>query len=655
MSNGLLSEKKQRNFKHLTLPSQTRTESSEISSNTHLSGNSDDSYRYHNSLLEQLEILEIGVEFKLNLCQEDLKVLEDIGAGNSGTVTKVLHLPTKTIMAKKVIHIEAKPIVRKQIHRELQIMHDCNSPYIVSFYGAFMNENDINICMEYMDCGSLDRISKHGAIEVNILGKIAIAVVEGLTYLYNVHLVDVKPSNILVNSHGQIKLCDFGVSGKLINSTADTFVGTSTYMSPERIQGAKYSVQSDVWSLGMTLLELAIGHFPLTSNPGTSMTGTMGILDLLQRIVHESAPTLPKGKFPEDLDNFISACLNKDLKMRPNPQELLKAKLHKKTTTPIISCKEGLLFHIECGNIVFFCLVTSEIDPLYIIEFLYRIVDILKDYLGQNSIKKSILEKKFEIVIQLLNEIMDYGYPMTTESNMLKDIIPPPNTINQILSMAGFQGSYIPSGIISPIAWKKANVKYTKNEFFVDIIEELTAIINKHGQFITLFSKGKISCFSNISERLSFVPPNGKFTLMTYGIEPSDTFNLSLPISIKIKSGPNIEDFEIKLNIFSQLINNINIAIPISESCQVKNSKSTYGNIKLEYKQEEKNKLIVWTLDKLETCSFASMNFTLDKMKISPNHLIAKFTCTGWIISNIKVENLKIINNPDINYHKEIR
>ncbi|KAG5519096.1 hypothetical protein PMAC_002183 [Pneumocystis sp. 'macacae'] len=320
MKNGLLSRKKQRNFKQLTLPSQTCTGSSKIL-NTHLPRNVDDSHKYHNSLLEQLEILEVGVEFKLNLCQEDLKILEDIGAGNSGTVTKVLHLPTKTIMAKKVIHIEAKPVIRKQIHRELQIMHDCDSPYIVSFYGAFMNENDINICMEYMDCGSLDRISKYGAIHVSVLGKIAIAVVEGLTYLYNVH--HVKPSNILVNSYGQIKLCDFGVSGKLINSTADTFVGTSTYMSPERIQGAKYSVKSDVWSLGMTLLELAIGHFPLTSNLDAPATGTMGILDLLQRIVHESAPTLPKGEFPEDLDNFISTCLNKDLKMRPNPQELL--------------------------------------------------------------------------------------------------------------------------------------------------------------------------------------------------------------------------------------------------------------------------------------------------------------------------------------------
>jgi mitogen-activated protein kinase kinase len=72
----------------------------------------------------------------------------------------------------------------------------------------------------------------------------------------------VKPSNILLSHTGALKLCDFGVSGELINSIADTFVGTSTYMSPERIQASPYTVKSDVWSLGITLLELGGGQYP---------------------------------------------------------------------------------------------------------------------------------------------------------------------------------------------------------------------------------------------------------------------------------------------------------------------------------------------------------------------------------------------------------
>lgn len=108
--------------------------------------------------------------------------------------------------------------------------------------------------MEYMDKGSLDGIYKKiGAIDIEVVSKVALAVLEGLTYLYDVHRIihrgelkhvkdlgflskltvvpDIKPSNILCNSQGQIKICDFGVSGELINSIADTFVGTSTYMS----------------------------------------------------------------------------------------------------------------------------------------------------------------------------------------------------------------------------------------------------------------------------------------------------------------------------------------------------------------------------------------------------------------------------------------
>lgn len=266
----------------------------------------------------QLGTLEIGIEFKLDLRQEDLKVISELGFGNGGTVSKVMHLPTKTIMAKKVIKIEAKSDARKRILRELQIMHDCNSPFIVGFYGAYINDNDIHVCMEHMDCGSLDAIlSKRGKLPLDVLGKITYSVVEGLAYLYDVHRIihrDVKPSNVLVNSAGKIKICDFGVSGELINSIANTFVGTSTYMSPERIQGAAYSVKGDVWSLGLMLVELATGKFPFGS-------GAMSVLDLLQLIVREPAPTLDSHVFPA-LSALVVQCLKKDPAERASLSDL---------------------------------------------------------------------------------------------------------------------------------------------------------------------------------------------------------------------------------------------------------------------------------------------------------------------------------------------
>ncbi|KAI9172396.1 Dual specificity protein kinase FUZ7 [Paramyrothecium foliicola] len=278
------------------------------------------------------EQLEIGIEYKLDLRPEELEVLKELGSGNGGTVSKVKHLSTGTIMARKVIHVEAKKEMRRRIVRELQIMHGCHSDYIVTFYGAFLNHNnDVIMCMEYMDVGSLDRVSRvFGPVRVDVLGKIAEATLGGLTYLYTKHHImhrDIKPSNILVNSRGSIKLCDFGVSGELINSIADTFVGTSTYMAPERIQGEKYTVKSDVWSFGLSIMELAIGKFPFAASEQLSdgECAPAGILDLLQQIVHEPAPKLPKSDaFPSILEDMIQKCLYKDPDQRPTPQELFE-------------------------------------------------------------------------------------------------------------------------------------------------------------------------------------------------------------------------------------------------------------------------------------------------------------------------------------------
>uniref|UniRef100_A0A452GU48 Dual specificity mitogen-activated protein kinase kinase 1 n=1 Tax=Gopherus agassizii TaxID=38772 RepID=A0A452GU48_9SAUR len=201
------------------------------------------------------------------LKDDDFEKISELGAGNGGVVFKVSHKPSGLIMARKLIHLEIKPAIRNQIIRELQVLHECNSPYIVGFYGAFYSDGEISICMEHMDGGSLDQVlKKAGRIPEQILGKVSIAVIKGLTYLREKHKImhrDVKPSNILVNSRGEIKLCDFGVSGQLIDSMANSFVGTRSYMSPERLQGTHYSVQSDIWSMGLSLVEMAIGRYPI--------------------------------------------------------------------------------------------------------------------------------------------------------------------------------------------------------------------------------------------------------------------------------------------------------------------------------------------------------------------------------------------------------
>ncbi|XP_017877164.1 dual specificity mitogen-activated protein kinase kinase dSOR1 [Ceratina calcarata] len=304
------------------------------------------------------------------LCDEDFEKLGELGAGNGGVVMKVRHKKYGLIMARKLIHLEVKPAIKKQIIRELKVLHECNFAHIVGFYGAFYSDGEISICMEYMDGGSLDLIlKKAGRIPEPILGTITSAVLKGLSYLRDKHAImhrDVKPSNILVNSAGEIKICDFGVSGQLIDSMANSFVGTRSYMSPERLQGTHYSVQSDIWSLGLSLVEMAIGMYPIpppdektlaaifstppgqppaesattnnastptTQSPGhnTGSPRPMAIFELLDYIVNEPPPKLPAGIFSDTFTDFVDRCLKKnpaeraDLKTLMNHEWIKKA------------------------------------------------------------------------------------------------------------------------------------------------------------------------------------------------------------------------------------------------------------------------------------------------------------------------------------------
>jgi len=291
--------------------------------------------------------------------EEDFEKISELGAGNGGVVHCVRHIATGTVIAKKMIHLEVKPAIKKQIITELRILDECNSPYIVGFYGAFHSDGEINICMEYMDGGSLDLvIKKAGKIAEKYLRKITQAVLRGLSYLREKHQIihrDVKPSNILVNSQGEIKICDFGVSGQLIDSMANSFVGTRSYMAPERLQGSQYSVASDLWSLGLSLLEMALGCYPIPPpdpnhlanifgptftedpqnmvppvpsprTPRTPMGSNnkpLAIFELLEYIVNQPPPRLPSRVFSNEMRDFVDICLRKKPEERPDLTTLM--------------------------------------------------------------------------------------------------------------------------------------------------------------------------------------------------------------------------------------------------------------------------------------------------------------------------------------------
>lgn len=246
-----------------------------------------------------------GTTFSISL--DEVDTLEELGKGNYGTVFKVRHARPKMrrpgqglrgnmqrgisvsnkvdseqssagttglVMAMKEIRLELDDAKFAQIIMELDVLHRCVSPFIIDFYGAFFQEGSVYICLENMDGGSIDKLYGDGVPE-GVLRKITFSTVMGLRYLKDEHNIihrDVKPTNILVNSRGQIKICDFGVSGNLVASMARTNIGCQSYMAPERISGGgmsagsagsgAYSVQSDIWSLALTIIECALGRYP---------------------------------------------------------------------------------------------------------------------------------------------------------------------------------------------------------------------------------------------------------------------------------------------------------------------------------------------------------------------------------------------------------
>uniref|UniRef100_A0A182XBV2 mitogen-activated protein kinase kinase n=1 Tax=Anopheles quadriannulatus TaxID=34691 RepID=A0A182XBV2_ANOQN len=280
---------------------------------------------------------------------DHLRKLADLGRGAYGIVEKMLHQPSGTVMAVKRITVTSgmgagggpgggvQSQEQKRLLMDLDVsMRASDCRHTVQFYGALFREGDVWICMEVMDT-SVDKFypvvyKRPGrTIPEYILRQIALAIVRALHYLHTELRVihrDVKPSNVLMNRRGEVKMCDFGISGYLVDSVAKTIdAGCKPYMAPERIdpgsgsRTAGYDIKSDVWSLGITMVEIATGRFPYA----TWRTP----FEQLKQVVKDDPPRLPKSAHPDAEDfspefhAFTVSCLQKKYQLRANYEHLL--------------------------------------------------------------------------------------------------------------------------------------------------------------------------------------------------------------------------------------------------------------------------------------------------------------------------------------------
>ncbi|KAE9448704.1 hypothetical protein C3L33_19388, partial [Rhododendron williamsianum] len=266
-----------------------------------------------------LESKELDLQFSL----EDLETMKVIGKGSGGLVQLVRHKWVGTLFALKVIQMTIQEEIRKQIVQELKINQGSQCPNVVVCYHSFYHNGVISLVLEYMDRGSLtDIIRQVKTILEPYLAVVCKQVLQGLVYLHNErHVIhrDIKPSNLLVNHKGEVKITDFGVSAMLANSMGqrDTFVGTYNYMAPERISGSTYDYKSDIWSLGMVIMECAIGRFPYIQTE--EHQAWPSFYELLEAIVGSPPPSAPPDQFSPEFCSFVSSCIQKD------PQDRLPA------------------------------------------------------------------------------------------------------------------------------------------------------------------------------------------------------------------------------------------------------------------------------------------------------------------------------------------
>ncbi|KAF9179875.1 AP-3 complex subunit mu-2, partial [Haplosporangium sp. Z 27] len=350
---------------------------------------------------------------------------------------------------------------------------------------------------------------------------------------------------------------------------------------------------------------------------------------------------------------------------------------------PIIASPKYQLINIYRDGLTYLSPVTTEVDPIMVFEFLHRFSDIMLEYFGQVS--ETVIKENFVTVYQLLEEMMDDGFPLTTEPNALREIVPAPDILSKVITTIGATNSVstrkMPHGM-SNLPWRKAGVKYTRNEIFFDIVEEIDAIVDSTGKAVSCEAHGTIQTNSRLSgmpdltlsfvnprlvddcsfhpsvrfnkwesdKVLSFVPPDGHFRLMSYRVNLPSQQNLPVQVKPSFNIGTNGAKFDITVslrNTDGKPLENVVLTLPLQKSTSSVTAHCNVG----QYMYDPVGKVLRWDIGKIvprERAPVLSGSFGLgtssDATMNSGYNIGVEFLINSHSLSGLKVDVLKLFN-----------